>query len=98
MLDSSYQGVKRLFVLPYDNTAGDNQVSRNSFKKYFLQRVKIENCNIEIDWKKFMNSQLMTWLSNMTKLEKCRQDKMMITRLVVRWILLILKKLQINCC
>ena len=46
LLDSSYQGVKRLFVLVYDNTAGDNQVSDDSFKKYFLQRVK--NYNIEI--------------------------------------------------
>ena len=47
LLDSSYQGVKRLFVLTYDNTANDNnhnnQVSINSFKKYFLPRVKIEN-------------------------------------------------------
>ena len=48
LLDSSYQRVKRLFVLAYDNTAGDNQVSVDSFKKYFLPRVKIENCNIEI--------------------------------------------------
>ena len=43
LLDSSYQGVKRLFVLAYDNTAGNNQVSIDSFKKYFLPRVKIEN-------------------------------------------------------
>ena len=49
LLDSSYQGVKRLFVLAYDNTAGNNQVSVDSFKKYFLPRVKIENYNIEID-------------------------------------------------
>ena len=49
LLDSSYQGVKRLFVLAYDNTAGNNQVSIDSFKKYFLPRVKIENYNIEID-------------------------------------------------
>ena len=27
LLDSNFQGVKRLFVLAYDNTAGDNQVS-----------------------------------------------------------------------
>ena len=26
LLDSSYQGVKRLFVLAYNNTAGDNQI------------------------------------------------------------------------
>ena len=53
LLDSSFQGVKRLFVLAYDNTAGDNQVSINSFKKYFLPRVKIENYNIEIDGRNF---------------------------------------------
>ena len=49
MLDSSYEGVNRLFVLAYDNTEGNNQVSVNSFKKYFLPRVQIENYNIEID-------------------------------------------------
>ena len=52
-LDASYQGVKRLFVLAYDNTAGDNQVSIYSFKKYFLSRVKIENYNIEVDGRNF---------------------------------------------
>ena len=36
--ESSYQGFKRLFVLAYDNTAGDDQVSVNTFKKYFLLR------------------------------------------------------------
>ena len=53
LLDSSYQGVKRLFVLAYDNTAGNNQVSVDSFKKYFLPRFKIENYNIEIDGRNF---------------------------------------------
>ena len=53
LLDSSYQGVKRLFVLAYDNTAGNNQVSDDPFKKYFLPGVKIENCNIENDRKNF---------------------------------------------
>ena len=53
LLDSSYQGVKRLFVLVYDNTAGNDQVSIDSFKKYFLPRVKIENYNIEIDGRNF---------------------------------------------
>ena len=42
LLDSNYQGVKRLFVLAYDNTDGNNKVSIDSFKKYFLLRVKIE--------------------------------------------------------
>ena len=48
-LDSSWQGLKRLFVLAYNNKEGDNKVSVDSFKKYFLPRVKIENYNIEID-------------------------------------------------
>ena len=53
MLDSSYQGVKRLFVLAYNNKEGNNQVSIDSYKKYFLPRVKIENYNIEIDGRNF---------------------------------------------
>ena len=54
-LDASYQGVKRLFVLAYDNTADNNQVPVDSFKKYFLSRVKIENYNIEIDGRNLYN-------------------------------------------
>ena len=53
LLDSSCQGVKRLFVLAYDNTAGDTQVSIDFLKKYFLLRVKIENYSIEIDGRNF---------------------------------------------
>ena len=57
-LDDSYQGVKRLFVLAYDNTAGENQGSINSFKKYFLPRVKMENYNIEIDGRNFYDQSI----------------------------------------
>ena len=49
LLDSSCQGVKKLFVLAYDNTAGNNQDFVDSYKEYFLPRVKIDNYNIEID-------------------------------------------------
>ena len=35
LLDSSWEGVKRLFVLAYNNTAGNDQVSVDSYKKYF---------------------------------------------------------------
>ena len=52
-LDASYQRVKILFVLTYDNTAGDNQVSTDSFKRYFLPRVKIKNYDVEIDGRNF---------------------------------------------
>ena len=53
MLDSGHEGVKRLFILAYDNTEGDNKVSIDSSKKYFLPRIKIENYNIEIDGRNF---------------------------------------------
>ena len=54
LLDSSWQGVKRLFVLAYNNKEGDNKFSVDSYRKYFLPRVKIENYNIEIWWKKLL--------------------------------------------
>ena len=53
LLYSSCQGVKRLFVLSSNNKEGDDKVSVDSFKKYFLPRVKIENCNMEIDRRSF---------------------------------------------
>ena len=53
LLDSSCQGVNRLFVLAYDNTAGNNQVSVDSYEKYFLPRIKMNNYNIEIDSRNF---------------------------------------------
>ena len=40
LLDSSYQGVKRLFILAYYNTEGNNQVSIDSFKNFFFQELK----------------------------------------------------------
>ena len=52
LLDASYQEVKRLFVLGYSN-AGDDLVTADSHRKYFLLRIKIENYNIKIDGKIF---------------------------------------------
>ena len=54
LLHSSCQGVKRLFVLAYNNKEeGDNKVSVYSYKKYFLPRVKIQNYHVEIDGRNF---------------------------------------------
>ena len=53
LLDSNCQGVKRFFVLAYNNTVVNDQVSIDSFKKHFLARVKIENYNIEIHGRNF---------------------------------------------
>ena len=53
LLDSSYQGVKRLFVLAYRDQGVANRVTADSHRRYFLQRVKIKNYNIEIDGRNF---------------------------------------------
>ena len=45
--DDSIQGVNRLFVFPY--MRGANFTTENSYNKYFLTRLKIDNYNIEID-------------------------------------------------
>ena len=73
MLDSSYQGVKRLFVLAYDNTAGNNQVSIDSFKKYFLPRVKIENYNIKINERNFYDQPVKDSIKQYDKIRKTGQ-------------------------
>ena len=92
MLDSSYQGVKRLFVLAYDNTAGSNQVSIDSFKRYFLLRVKIENYKIEIDGRNPLWSPINDSIKPWDEIKKYQQKKVMIIKLVVYWIFIILKK------
>ena len=70
MLDSSYQGVKRLFVLAYNNTAGNNQVSVDSLKKYFLPRFKIENYSIEIDGTNFYDQPINDSIKQYNKIRK----------------------------
>ena len=55
MLDSSYQGVKRLFVLAYDNANG---ITDDSDRRYFLRRIKIKNYNIEIDGRNFYDQSI----------------------------------------
>ena len=47
-----------MFVLAYDNTASNGQVSVDSFKKYFLQRVKIENYRVKIDGRNFYDQSI----------------------------------------
>ena len=59
LLDSSWQGVKRLFVLAYNNKEGNDKVSVDLSRNIFFQDLKWKN-NIEIDRGSFMISQLMT--------------------------------------
>ena len=50
-IDSSCQGINRLFVLSYKGDA--NRVTADSHRRYFLPRVEIKNYNIEIDGRNF---------------------------------------------
>ena len=61
-------------------------------KNTFFQELKLKITTSKLMEEIFMISQLMTQLSNTAKSEKYRQDKVMITPLVVCWVLLILKK------
>ena len=56
-IDSSCQGINRLFVLAYEG--GANRVTADSHRRYFLPRAEIKNYNIEIDWRIFMISRLI---------------------------------------
>ena len=70
LLDSSYQRVKRLFVLAYDNTVGNNQISVDSIKKYFLPRIKIEIDNIEIGGRNFYDQPINDSVKQYDKVRK----------------------------
>ena len=62
-LDASFQGVRRLFLLAFNNTQATipdnpinntaNRVERNSHTKYFLPRINITNYNVLIDGRNF---------------------------------------------
>ena len=69
LLDASYQGVKRLFVLAYDNT-GANPVTANTHRKYFLPRIKIENYNIEIDGRNFYDQPINDLIKQYNEIRK----------------------------
>ena len=54
LLNVSFHGVNRSFVLAFDNTNNGNiKVERNSHRKYFLPRVNITNYNVLIDGRNF---------------------------------------------
>ena len=69
LLDSSYQGVKRLFVLAYNNKDG-NKVPIDSYKKYFLPRAKIENYNIKVDGKNFYDQPINNSIKQYDEIRK----------------------------
>ena len=75
LLDSSWQGLKRLFVLAYNNKEGNNNVSVDSYKKYFLPRVKIEYYNIEIDGRNFNDQAIKDSIKQYDEIKKISTGK-----------------------
>ena len=70
LLDSGCQGVKRLFVLAYNKREGDNKVSVDTYKKYFLPRVKIENYYIKIDVRNFSDQAINNSIKQYNEIRK----------------------------
>ena len=77
-LDGSFQGVRRLFVLAFNNATVNvpnnpinNRVLRNSHTKYFLPRVNITNYNVLINGRNFCHQ----LISDLIKLFVRREQK-----------------------
>ena len=51
LLDASFEGVKRLFVLAF--ATGGNNATQNGYRKYYLPRINIPNYNVLIDGRNF---------------------------------------------
>ena len=67
-LDASFQGVNKLFVLVYAH--GDNITNENSYRKYFLPRLKIKNYNIEIDGRNFYDQSINDLIKQYNEVRK----------------------------
>ena len=98
LLDSSCQGVNRLFLLAYDNTEGNNQISVDSYKKYFLPRIKINNYSIETDGRAFYDQPINDSIKqyDVRKISTGRGDDY--TTGCLLDFVYFEKKLQNNCC
>ena len=67
-LDAGIQGVNKLFVLAYAH--GDNATNENSYDKYFLPRLKINNYNIEIDGRNFYDQSINDLIKQYDEIRK----------------------------
>ena len=92
LLDSSYQGVKRLFVLADRHQGGASRVPADSHRRYFLPIVKIENYNIEIDGRNFYDQAINDSIKQYDKIRKISTGQRGDYTTVAYGILHILKK------
>ena len=84
-LDTSFQGVNRLFVLAFNNTTEDvaanpinntaNGVQRDSHRKYILPRVNITNYNVLIDGRNFYDRPINDQIKRYDEIRKIATGK-----------------------
>ena len=70
LIDLSYQGVNRLFVLPFENTT-DRTVQR----KYYLPTLEIKDYNVTIDEKHFFDQPVKNNLRTYDSIRKIETGK-----------------------
>ena len=78
--DASFQGVRRLFVLAFNNTTinvpnnpinnTNDRVLRNSHTKYFLPRVNITNYNVLISGRNFFDQPINDLIKQYNEIRK----------------------------
>ena len=94
LLNASFQGVKRLFVLAYVMVAGDNaddEAGIKDNKKYFLPRGEIKNYNVLIDGRNFYDQPINDKIKLHDEIRKVSTGYGDTIQLVVYWIMHILK-------
>ena len=76
LLDPSFQGVNRLFVLTFNNVAGAvDLVARNSYRKYFMPRVNIASYNVIIDGRHFYDQPINDLIKKYDEIRKIATGK-----------------------
>ena len=81
LLDASFEGMNRLFVLAFNNTTlangndGPNRVKGDSHRKYFSPRVNITNYNVLIDGKNFYDQPISDQIKKYDEIRKIATGK-----------------------
>ena len=72
-LDSSFQGVNRLFVLGFGR--GDNDPKRNRYRRYYLPRAEITKYNVLIDGRNFYDQPINSQIRQYDEIRKIATGK-----------------------
>ena len=62
-----------MFVLSY--ASGDNVTNENSYRRYFLPRLKIKNYNIEIDGRNFYDQSINDLMKQYDEIRKINRTR-----------------------